>query len=178
MAGFPFAFWHHRMTNSQLECRQGVAALLKCGICLFSGLGAIMRRSFFSFLPVSLVIGALIPLSVLAQQARELPPDLQPLPEDATPTQPAPTQDGPRITEKRVAGQVTESTVQYGNSQYTVPASRELGSAQTGDAQSTTNQAPRWKILEFDLRRPRPEPVQPAPGTVSDAPPPLPETAK
>lgn len=128
-----------------------------------------MRTPILLTLP--LVFAAAMPAH--AQQPRERadappPPRLERLEEGEAPAVTIPG-GGPSeksITEKREQGRVTEVEVRTGRSTYVVKPLNPAGSALPGDAQSSTNRAPQFKVKEFDLQRPedlKPQPqVQPA----------------
>jgi len=104
---------------------------------------------------------ALLPLLAAAQQASDAPPRLERLDENQEPAITIRKDDGQRakVTEKKEGGHVTEVKVQAGKSTYYLkPNLEQPGNAQPGDAQSSGNRPPQWKVLEFDL------------GTVKEAP--------
>lgn len=103
----------------------------------------------------------------------EAPPKLETI---ETVPAPRPTAEpksarGPRITEKKEGGRVTEVQVQAGASKYSMKPNTPAGNAQTGDVQSGNGvRAPQWTVLEFGKGKKKP-PEQAAAET-ADAPPP------
>jgi hypothetical protein len=75
------------------------------------------------------------------------------------------------ITEKREQGRVTEVEVRTGRSTYVVKPINPAGSALPGDAQTSTNRAPQFKVKEFDLQRPEDLKPQAQPAAAPAAPP-------
>jgi hypothetical protein len=113
-----------------------------------------------------------------AQQPRERadappPPRLERLEEGDAPAVTIPG-GGPTeksINEKREQGRVTEVEVRTGRSTYVVKPINPAGSALPGDAQSSTNRAPQFKVKEFDLQRPEDLKQQAQPAAAPAAPP-------
>jgi len=125
---------------------------------------------------LTLVFAAAMPAH--AQQPRERaeappPPRLERLEEGDAPAVTIPG-GGPAeksITEKREQGRVTEVEVRTGRSTYVVKPINPAGSALPGDAQTSTNRAPQFKVKEFDLQRPEDLKPQAQPAAAPAAPP-------
>jgi hypothetical protein len=82
----------------------------------------------------------------------DAPPKLEKLEEGEPPTlkldKPEVKQ---KVTQRADGGQIQEEQVQSGGSTYYVHPNQQVGTAQPGDAQSTTNHGVQWKVYEFDL---------------------------
>ena len=106
------------------------------------------------------------------------PPKLERLEEGSEPAvAPPPAKKGPKITEKKEGGRVTEAKVQAGGSSYTMKPNTPAGNAQPGDATSSNVRAPQWNVLEFDLNKKKKTGATDTPAA-ADAPAPPPPAAK
>jgi hypothetical protein len=68
-----------------------------------------------------------------------------------------------KITETRDDSGVKESKVETGLTTYYVRPNTQIGSAQPGDTQSTTNRGAEWKVLEFNLGEKKKKPEEDVP---------------
>jgi hypothetical protein len=68
-----------------------------------------------------------------------------------------------KITETRDDSGVKETKVETGLSTYYVRPNTQVGTAQPGDTQSTTNRGAEWKVLEFNLGEKKKKPDEEVP---------------
>lgn len=68
-----------------------------------------------------------------------------------------------KITETRDDSGVKESKVETGLTTYYVRPNTQVGTAQPGDTQSTTNRGAEWKVLEFNLGEKKKKPDEEVP---------------
>ncbi|CAN5152489.1 hypothetical protein BH11PSE11_BH11PSE11_32350 [soil metagenome] len=96
-------------------------------------------------------IATLAAISAQAQQTpANAPPKLEKLDEGEAPAITIRNPDASKkVTEKRQQGKVTEVKVQSGKSTYYAKPNQPAGSALPGDAQSNTNRAAQWQVMEF-----------------------------
>jgi len=57
------------------------------------------------------------------------------------------------VTEKRVAGKVTEVQVQSGKSHYVVKPNAEVGNAVKGSIDAQSSRPAQWTLLEFGAKK-------------------------
>ncbi|MES2537197.1 MAG: DUF2782 domain-containing protein [Pseudomonadota bacterium] len=121
-------------------------------------------------------LAAAIPLKASAQQPGTVdapPPKMEKLEEGEAPgITPRVSPSAPQITETRKQGKVTEVKVNTGRSTYYLKPNTPAGSAVPGDAQSDVTRPAQWRVMEFDLNRPKEAnaTAAPAPATLQPAP--------
>lgn len=104
----------------------------------------------------------------------EAPPKMEVIEEGSGPIAPR-KQGGPKITEKKVGGVVTEVKVQSGKSSYTLKPNTPAGNAHPGDGQSNALRGPQWTVLEFDLGKKKKSDKEEVPEAALVPPPPPPK---
>ena len=120
-------------------------------ICLLAHAGAALAQQS----PAQPSQGAAQPPAGSAQRPADTPPRLERIEEgsDVPITVTPPKSGGTRVTEKRENGRIVESRVNANGSQYTLRPNTPAGTAQPGDAVSSSTRAPQWTVLEFDLNK-------------------------
>ncbi len=107
------------------------------------------------------------------------PPKLERLEEGSEPAvKTPPAKRGPKITEKKEGGRVTEARVTAGGSTYTMKPNTPAGNAQPGDATANSIRAPQWNVLEFDLNKKKKAGAEEAPAAADAPAPPPPPAAR
>jgi hypothetical protein len=142
---------------------EGIYCLLQCLMQRHPVSGSLSSSTImrtFQFWPtLTFCIAGITALPASAQQPpSSAPPKLEKLEEGEAPEITIRKPDTERkVIEKRQQGKVTEVKVQTGGSTYYVKPNASVGSALPGDAESSSNRAPQWQVMEFGGPRPEKE---------------------